>query len=123
MLNHSLLYVRYTEFDAIIYGHLCTILVNPLPYINIWCHSIKRNFPKLVSYVKRIDDKIMGGKNIIVDRYCEDVSCKTNTIDKLYLSYVQSYEIVEVLQERNEEKHLSSEHEEYIWVNNDGSIN
>lgn len=59
---YSVFLVRYTEFDALLYGHLASILVNPAPPGNELALTVHK-FEKLVEYAKKIDSQVMGLDN------------------------------------------------------------
>lgn len=48
-------YFRPTELDALVFGHLFTILTTPLP--NSQMANTARKYPALIDLVKRIETK------------------------------------------------------------------
>lgn len=51
---------RFTELDALLYGHMYTLLTTYLPAGNNYFAKIIQKFHKLVNHCKRIDIQVMG---------------------------------------------------------------
>lgn len=52
---HVFLFLRPTELDALVFGHLFTIITTPLPRTDLV--EIVRRYPTLIDLVKRIEVK------------------------------------------------------------------
>lgn len=48
-----IIYFRPTELDALLFGHLFTILTTPLP--NLELANTVRRFPTLINLVKKVE--------------------------------------------------------------------
>ncbi len=70
-LTHTYLF-RPNELDAVVYGHLFTILTTSLPQSVERFAEIVREFPNLVDFATRVDDEYF--KETLLNRSSSNVS-------------------------------------------------